>query len=517
MIVDDQADTIRFLSDAGTHGGAPVETIETHISRLFLAGDRVFKTKRAVRLPYADFSTPELRLAACRKEAELNARTAPGLYLGARRITRAADGAIAFDGPGDLIDGVVEMVRFDQSCLFDRLAAAGRLTPELMTRVARMIARFHEGAPVAGGGGAANIAGVLDINEAGFATGAVFGKGEVARLVADFRTGLDRHAPLLDRRAAAGRIRRCHGDLHLRNICLLDGQPRLFDCIEFNDAIATTDVLYDLAFLLMDLWHGGLVREANLVANRYLDETGDEEGFVLLPFFMAVRAAVRAHVTATQAADGDPTGKLAADARTYFDLARSLLAPQEPRLVAIGGLSGSGKSTVADLAGPHLGAPPGARLLESDRIRKAMHGVAAETRLPADAYRPEASERVYAEMARRAGLVVGAGGAVLVNAVFDRQADRSLIAQAATEAGVRFDGVWLHVEPEILRRRVADRSGGPSDATVDVLAQQIVRFHGPGDWRRVDAGAGPETVCARVLASLDDAAPDGSRSVTDPG
>ena len=144
---------------------------------------------------------------------------------------------------------------------------------------------------------------VLDINEAGFAASSIFAEAKPTPFNAAFRATLARYASLLDRREAAGKVRRCHGDLHLRNICMLDGEPRLFDCIEFNDQIATVDVLYDLAFLLMDLWHRGFPDLANLVANRYLDESDDEDGFVLLPFFMAVRAAVRAHVTATQAND----------------------------------------------------------------------------------------------------------------------------------------------------------------------------------------------------------------------
>ncbi len=166
---------------------------------------------------------------------------------------------------------------------------------------------------------------MLDINEAGFAASNLCRERSHAFNKA-FRATLAR-ASLLDRREAAGKVRRCHGDLHLRNICLFDGEPRLFDCIEFNDQIATVDVLYDLAFLLMDLWHRGFPQLANLVMNRYLDEADDEDGFVLLPFFMAVRAAVRAHVTATQVEEGSrrrPT-RLSAEARSYFDLARLML------------------------------------------------------------------------------------------------------------------------------------------------------------------------------------------------
>jgi aminoglycoside phosphotransferase family enzyme/predicted kinase len=482
---------------------AAVEAMETHISRILLAGDRAYKMKRAVKLPYADFSTPELRFAACLREVELNSQTAPGLYLGVRRITWEPDGKLALDGGGELADAVIEMKRFDQSALLDRMAMAGALTPALMTETARMIVNFHRGAPVVhAGGGAANIAGVLDINKAGFATSHVFDKSAVKAFDTSFRTALARHAALLDRRETAGKVRRCHGDLHLRNICLLEGRPRLFDCIEFNDQIATVDVLYDLAFLLMDLWHRGLPELANLVTNRYLDEADDEDGFILLPFFMAVRAAVRAHVTATQVEEsGDPAGRLAAEARAYFDLAVSLLGERPAQLIVIGGLSGSGKTTVAEALAAHVGAPPGARIVESDRIRKALHGVPHETRLPDKAYRPEISEKVYREMAWRAGLVLSEGGSVVADAVFDRPKDRKRIEKEASDRNLPFLGIWLEADPAVLWQRVSERKGGPSDATVDILSRQLQRRQDEIAWRRVDAARKASDVVADILAS----------------
>ncbi len=499
----DQTEAVAFLAEPTTFGlAAPVEIIETHISRIFLAGERVFKMKRAVKLPYVDFSTPELRLATCGHEVELNSITAPGLYLGVRRITREADGTLAFDGEGELVDAVVEMKRFEQSALLDRMAEAGVLSPGLMTRTARMIAHFHGVAPVAhAGGGAANLAGVLDINKAGFATSHVFGEEEVEALDTAFRAALSRHAGALDQREAAGKVRRCHGDLHLRNICLLDGEPCLFDCIEFNDRIATIDILYDLAFLLMDLWYRGFPELANLVANRYLDETDNEDGFALLPFLMAVRAAVRAHVTATQVEEsGDPSAKLAGEARAYFDLAAQLLQEHPARLIAIGGLSGSGKTTVAEALAAHVGAAPGARIVESDRIRKALHGVPPETRLPEKAYRPEVSEKVYREMAWRAGLILAEGGSVVADAVFDRPVDRARIEKTASHRRVPFLGAWLDVSPDVMWRRVEQRSGGPSDATVDILSRQLERDAGEVTWHRLDAARDPGEIVTDILA-----------------
>ncbi|WP_138466246.1 bifunctional aminoglycoside phosphotransferase/ATP-binding protein [Poseidonocella sp. HB161398] len=499
MRVEDQSDTRKFLCDPRTHGGAgPVELVETHISAVFLAGRRAYKLKQAVRLPYADFSTPGIRLAACEKELELNRATAPELYLGVRRITREPGGP-AFDGPGPLIDAVVEMERFEQDSLFDRMAQAGRLDAPLIRALAAEIAAAHDAArPLPDEPGAANIEGVLDINRAGFGESDVFAEDEIEAIDSAFRSRLGTLAPLLDKRARAGFIRRCHGDLHLRNICLWQGRPRLFDCIDFNDRLAIIDLLYDLAFMAMDLWHRGRKDFANLLVNRYLDRTGQEEGFALMPFFTALRAAVRAHVTATQAASGRPG--LAEEARSYYRLAMACLAPEPARLVAIGGLSGSGKSTVASALAPHLGAPPGARLVESDLARKAMFGVEPETRLPPEAYRPDVSDRVYAAMADRSQALLRQGAVVVADAVYDRPERRAGIAAAAEAAGVPFTGLWLDVAPQILRDRVAARRDSVSDATGDVLEAQLARGTGEIRWRHVD-GTCPAGEQAGALAA----------------
>jgi uncharacterized protein len=502
MIADSQQPAITMLMDAASHDSKEsVERIETHISRIFLAGGRAFKMKRAVRFPYVDFSTPELRLAACRREVELNSITAPGLYLGVRRVTRRPDGALIFDGDGELVDAVIEMVRFDQSKLLDSMAMGGALTPGLMTGIARMVVRFHRGAPVLHTmSGSANMSAVLDINEAGFYASGIFNATETAPFNAAFRAALARHASLLDRREAAGKVRRCHGDLHLRNICMLDGEPRLFDCIEFNDQIATIDILYDLAFLLMDLWHRGFPELANLAANRYLDESDDEEGFVLLPFFLAVRAAVRAHVTAAQVANSSANReKTSAEARSYFDLARLMLRERSACVIAIGGLSGSGKSTIAEALAAHVGAPPGARIIESDRIRKQMYGAAPETRLPENAYRPEVSAKVYREMAWRASLILSKGGSVVADAVFDNAVNRELIEKAAREASASFVGVWLCTDPSVLLQRVSARRESVSDATIDILARQLQRKFGEIGWVTLDAAMRPAEIVASIL------------------
>jgi aminoglycoside phosphotransferase family enzyme/predicted kinase len=507
MSIGDQGRTIAFLTNPKTYGDlrSDIVTIETHISLVILAGDRAFKLKRAVRLPYVDFSTVDLRLAACEREIELNRRTAPSLYLGVRHITLEEDGSLSFDGKGPVIDAVVEMRRLDQRMIFDALAAENLLTPQLLTETARMISRFHAHAPIHLCQGSSIMADVLSINERAFATSDVFAPEEVAALTGAFREALGHYAKLLDARGQAGKVRRCHGDLHLRNICLLDGMPALFDCIEFDDAIATIDVLYDLAFLLMDLWHRGRTGDANLVFNRYLDENdGADAGLSVIPFFMAVRSAIRAHVLATQSAQlaGSDGEKLKREAKAYFELSGALLTKVPARLIAIGGLSGSGKSTLASLIAHQIGPPPGARILSSDRIRKRLHGIEAESRLPLEAYRPEISEKVYATQASEATIGLKCGHAVIADAVFDRPQDRERIQRCAADAGVPFEGIWLEAPTDTLLTRVGGRHGDASDASTEVVRAQAARQLAPVMWKRISANDTPANIAQHVIGLL---------------
>ncbi len=508
MQVEPQTEVIAFLTEPATHKlqAGTVETIETHISVIVLAGERAFKLKRAVKLPYVDFSTADLRFALCEREVELNRRTVPELYLGVRRITRTPDGRLAFDGDGPLVDAVVEMVRFGQDHLFDRMALHGGLTSAHLSALAGVVARFHEtAAPEFSGSGAANVASVLTINERAFAATNVFDPQAVAALNHDFREALARHAPLLDQRQRAGKVRHCHGDLHLRNICLFADRPSPFDCLEFSDAMATIDILYDLAFLLMDLWHRDFRAGANLVLNRYLDELDESDGLPLVPFFMAIRAAVRAHISAARSADPSEAGDadtLRREAAAYFELASQLLQPRPPRLVTIGGFSGSGKSTAAAAVAPAIGAPPGARVLTSDRIRKRMSGVEPTTHLPATAYRPEVSRAVYDTLAREAEYYLALGHGVVLDAVFDRAEDRSHVAAIATAVGVPFTGLWLEADEDVLIERVEKRRDDPSDATQAIVHDQIARFAGNVEWLKIEAGGDADDTARRVVAAL---------------
>ncbi|MEN2976780.1 AAA family ATPase (plasmid) [Tistrella bauzanensis] len=510
MHTQDQSAAIACLRAAlDTGDGEPPRLVETHISLVFIGDSRVMKLKKAVRLPYLDFGTAERRLAMCHREMTLNRRTAPDIYRRVHRITATDAGRAELNGPGALLDGVVEMARFDEDGLLDRVAAAGRLDDRLVADLGAVVAGFHTAAAIAGrDDGAARVRRVLDINHAALDdAGDLLNDARRRQVIAATDAAFARLAPLLDARGRLGRVRHGHGDLHLRNIVLIDGRPVPFDCIEFDDDLATTDVLYDLGFLIMDLLHGGFAPQAALLLNRYLDATGGAAaggdtagaasdrgaGLALLPMLLAMRATIRAHVGATAArdmADADARAAAIAGAAGYLDLAARLLNPPPPRLVAVGGLSGSGKSTTAAAIAHLVGPAPGARVISSDRIRKRLCGVAPTTRLAADAYTPAMSERVYGVMAQEAAAALAAGHGVIADAVFDRSEARDAVAAVTAGVGCRFDGIWLQAPEAVLIDRVTARRGDPSDADAAVVRAQIARAAASpvtGDWHQVAA------------------------------
>lgn len=503
--IADQSETTAFLRAALTDAAGAPRLVQTHASLVFLGADRCFKLKRAVRYPFLDFSTPQRRLDLCRREVELNRRAAPALYLGARAVTRESDGALAFDGAGDLVDAVVEMRRFVDADLLDQRALAGDLPQQMMTRLARRLAAFHAAAPAdRTRGGAEAMTRIIALDEAALRQTGLLASDQADTLFASLRAALERHAPLLDARRKAGKVRRCHGDLTLRNICVFQGEATPFDCLEFDEDLATIDVLHDLAFLLMDLWRRERRDTANLVLNRYLDAADETDGLALLPFFMAMRATVRAHVAAAQAKEtnGAEAEALRAEALAYIETAAACLAPRPPALIAIGGFSGAGKSTLAALIAPDIGPPPGARVLSSDRIRKATFGVEAETRLPPDAYRPEVSRVVYGAQRAAAAATLANGVAVVADAVFTRVDSREAIERIAREAGVAFRGIWLDAPLDALAARVDARRGDPSDATVEVLRAQTREPIGVMSWTQVDASSEREATRRALLREL---------------
>jgi len=519
---DAQHDVIAFLRDPASHppGAGPVEIIETHASIVFLAGTRAYKLKRAVKYPYLDFSTIARRRSACTAELTLNRRTAPQLYLEVRAISRLTDGRLVWGRPqgerstdqqGDPIDFVVMMRRFDQRDLLEKMAGAGALSAPLLYALSAHVAGFHEKAePRPDRGGSTVMAQLVETNigclrasrSAGFAA------AQIDRIEEGMRGELARHGRLIDERRESGKVRRCHGDLHLRNICLVDGSPVLFDCIEFSEDLASIDVLYDLAFLLMDLDHRGQQGFANLVFNRYLDLTEEDDGLALMPLFLALRAVIRAHVTATMAehgwGQGDPSDASAAFARArrYLDEAEAALMPLPARLVAVGGLSGSGKSVLAAGLAASLGRQPGARILRSDVLRKLRFGSEPETSLPPEAYTAEVTAKVYGDLCTWAAVALRAGYSAVIDAVALGEEERRSFAAVAAEAGIPFTGLWLDAPPETMLTRLGARRNDASDASAEVLGLQMSLDPGAIDWVRIDSAGDPDTTLAAARRAM---------------
>jgi predicted kinase len=383
------------------------------------------------------------------------------------------------------------------------------LDAALQDRLAAAVACSHEDAPIAKGVDGAAVMTKLARQLARTFTSApqIFPRDRVSGFDRLYVERLAAAEPLLVTRAKAGLVRRCHGDLHAGNIVVIDGEPTLFDAIEFSEEIATIDVLYDLTFLLMDLVHLKCREAANAVLNRYLHLRRKEEdlsGLALLPLFMATRAGVRAIVASDRAAelDGERARKAETEARSYFEMARGLLSPPAPQLIAIGGLSGTGKSTLARALAPTFGTSPGAIHVRSDVERKVLAGVDERVRLDAKSYTPETSAKVYAAMFDRARRALAAGHAVVADAVFAREAERAGIEAVARETGVAFRGLWLEADAATLKNRVEARRGDASDATAAVVERQLLYDPGQLSWLPVDAAGLPADTLERARERL---------------
>jgi uncharacterized protein len=500
-VAEEQLATVEFLGDPSSHGGLPVERIDTHISHIFLVGDHAYKLKRSLRTNFLDFTTILLREAACRREIEVNVVVASAIYHQVLPIVRHGDD-LALGGEGELVDWVVSMHRFDRTKEFDVLAESGRLNTELIESLADVVAQMHDKAPrTPDFGGAVRVLATIRQIADGIAEAPKV--SALTDLLARWRiraeAALDTNARRFDTRRRHGFVRRCHGDLHLGNICMFDGRPTPFDALEFNEEMASIDVLYDIAFIIMDLMERDLRPLSNAFLNRYLSATRDYSGLALLPLFISMRAAVRALVAACRPVQ-DSLEPSVAQRLTFAS--ESLSEAATPRLIAIGGLSGSGKSTIARRVAPQTGNGTGAVLLRSDVARKRLFNVAPEERLPDGAYGKEVSSRVYLQLARDAGRAVAAGSSAILDATFLSIEERWRVESVAERAGVRFTGIWLDCDPEELRRRVSARGRDASDAEITVLNRQLACHPGAESWVPVFAGGGVGETVTSVLSVL---------------
>jgi uncharacterized protein len=502
----DQDSIFAFLSDPVRH--PHVKRIDTHAASVFLEDGRALKIKRAVRFPFLDYSTLEKRKIACDDEIRINRQFAPQIYHRVVPITRNDDGSLDIDGTGAPVEYAVEMSRFDERQTIDHLAEAGPLDAVIVDAIADAIAASHTMAPrVPAERWIESIPQIIADYIAAFRAAACFPADEIDELGNTSQSAFSHICGLLEQRGRQGHVRRCHGDLHLANIVLIDRKPVLFDAIEFDENIASIDVLYDLAFPLMDLLRYGRQTEANALLNRYLSITPDEnlDALAALPLLLSIRAAIRARVLLARAGRSNPERAAIVDmARAYFELAKGLIHPPAPMLIAIGGLSGTGKSVLARGLAPFIGPQPGAVVLRSDVLRKRLFGVQATERLPADAYLPEVSERIYDALGQHAAHVVSQGHSAVVDAVFARDTERTAIEDAARRLGVRFAGLFLLADLETRQNRVARRESDASDATAEVAGLQEKYNIGALDWMVIDASGSPEATLKQCRARIAD-------------
>jgi aminoglycoside phosphotransferase family enzyme/cytidylate kinase len=492
----DQSEVFAFLADPCAHCGVgPVKRIDTQSAAVFLAGDDAYKAPRAIRLPFLDFSTLDKRRAACEAEIAANRDNAPGVYLGVTPIVRRS-GALAIGGEGEVVEWTTHMRRFDENATLDRVAERGELSPDLIRRLAAAIRRSHDRAPLGDGERATwSLATYLDQNQAAFAARPdLFAPQRAAALGRESRAAFAALEPLLLARGEAGRVRRCHGDLHLRNIALIDGEPTLFDAIAFDPDIATGDILYDLAFALMDLWERDLSAAANLLLASYLSlgEADELDGLAALPLFMSLRAAIRAKVEAANVAHLAGVARRAERtlARRYFILAEAFLRPAPPRLAAIGGLSGTGKSALAAALAPEVGRAPGALTLRSDVERKRLFAFAETERLPPAGYDLAATEATYARLLDKARRALAAGQGVILDAVYAKADERRAAARLAAELAAPFIGLWLEAPLATRLERIGRRVGDASDADAGIATRQSTETLAEPGWMRLEASGG---------------------------
>ena len=470
--------------------GAAVEHVETHAAHVFLCGDRAFKIKKDVKLPYLDFSTVELRRAVLQRELEINRSFAPDIYI----TLIEAEG-----------EPVLVMKRFAAESALSWRVNHGGIDDQLSAALAKTVAESHRIAPRAKEPGADIMAGLgSQLSKAFTASPDLFPGPAANEFNASYKIALGNLKPLLNQRGEIGLVRRCHGDIHCANIVVLDGRPVLFDAIEFSEKIGTIDVLYDLAFLIMDLLRHGQSRAANLVLNRYLHLRRTEEdisGLRAFPLFLATRSGVRALVTADLVHELPVSegSKYSNTTHDYFQATLEFLKPAEAQLICVGGLSGTGKSTLTAALSPTTGPAPGAIHIRSDVERKVLAGVAESERLGPEHYSPSNSLKVYEALFDRANRALTAGRAVVIDAVFAHESERNAAESLARRRGVSFRGLWLQARPEILKARVTLRFGDASDATPEVIDAQLGYDLGNMAWTGIDASGSPEEVLARVM------------------
>lgn len=496
FVSPEQIDIVAFLSSPAAYQGVEPVRIDTHLSHVFLAGDFVFKLKRAVRLDFVDYSTPKKRLEYCRREIEANAAWSGDLYLGVIPVTRSG-AEYQIDGRGQVVDWLVKMNRFCDGDRLDQAIGSGRTNDVEIRSLADDLAERHlaSGSNHELGG----MDGILDL-------AAQIGGDLISHPVnsikdasiREWQSGL-RSKIFAQRdwyaaRRKDGKIKLCHGDLHLKNLCYWNDRIIGFDALEFDEEMRTIDVFYDLAFLIMDLIRHGQNRFACLLLARYLARTGDYDGLTGLEIFLSLRAGVRAMANAIAGNE--------AETAVYFGLARQFLCDRSrPQAVLIGGRSGTGKTTIATDLAAGFGKSPGAIVVRSDVIRKLLGGSSPEAAMTPASYTELSAAKVYSAMRDAAMQILRRGYSCVLDATFLNQEERRRTKSALQDIGIEPICLWLTAPTEVLKSRLEHRTGDASDADIGVLKTQLKKAD-PETWVQVSAVGSPEAVTRAVIGQI---------------
>lgn len=492
----------------------PIRLVQTHISYVLLTGTFAYKVKKPVNFGFLDYSTLDRRRHFCEEELRLNAKGAAELYLDVVSINRSpADARLTLGGPGEAVEYAVRMRQFPPGSLLSERLAAGAVDDAEVRRVAAEVADYHRRShtdrPVAAFGDPVRVGATIEDNyrQTRRFVGGLQPAEEFGQTALFTRQFLDTHAAAFRARAAGGRVRECHGDLHLDNVCLWDGRVLLFDCIEFNEAFRFVDVMYDVAFTVMDFRARGRADLGAVFLNEYAELTGDWEGLAVLPLYLCRHAYVRAKVNSLLSEDAGAgeavRARAAAEARRYYHLAWQYTRPRQGRLLLVSGLSGSGKSTIARA----LAAKTGAVHIRSDAVRKHLAGIPLHERGGPAVYSQDMTRRTYRRLLDLGLVLARQGDTVILDARYHRAAARADAGDAANASGVPIHLLVCQAPPDVLRQRLRDRAGDIADATTDLADGQAVSWEPVGDSEAdhamtLDTTRRPEELAADVAARL---------------
>jgi uncharacterized protein len=467
---------------------------ETHIGVVFLVGDRAYKLKKPVNMGFLDFGTPERRKVACLREVELNRRLAPDVYLGVAMVS---------DVDGGVDEPMVVMRRMPEHRRLSALVRSGVPLSREITHLARVLAAFHAGAER---GPHVDAEGTVDalsarweesfaqVDEVGADVVPAGTRAEIAWRTRDFLSG---RSALFTTRLAQGRVVDGHGDLLADDIFVLDDGPRVLDCLEFDDRLRRLDSLDDVAFLAMDLERLGRPDLSALLLDRSAEFSGAPAPATLRAHYLAYRAFVRVKVACLRHAQGDEAA--ADEARTYADIAVRHLRRGQVRLVLVGGLPGSGKSTVAGWLADELGAV----LLSSDRVRKELAGLDPVRHAPvpyrSGIYSPAHSAATYVELLRRAEELLSRGESVVLDATWSAAEARDLATAVMERTYSTLVRLHCTAPAAITEQRLRTRQGALSDAD-PVIAHAMAADETP--WPEaadLDTSGPPDTTITAAM------------------